>query len=187
MKTYLLNWQGPFRYGRRNHSEPEKVPGLYIWVIKTKQKRKVSYVGMASSLSDRFYSHMIYSLGGGYWIYNKGGLSTEKPVDDNYLYRPDPGNWNIDFFKNHAEYSQRALEDLKKYEILWADFDGNTGERKIVESAIINHVWNEYGRESVQNMRLSKYPESDIKVKSKFPKDIHIESLNQIITFGPKW
>lgn len=157
MDTVNLKWIGPFNYAdtSTNRQTIPNEAGIYLWVTGKDEHKFVTYVGEAGNLRNRLYDHMVYTLGGGYWLYD-----TEKLINGEGFkgcYQSDPNTMNINFIKNYQQLSKVAYENLTCLDTYYAVFNGTTIERKMVESCIITVLKNEknYYWHMLQNERVS--------------------------------
>ena len=65
----IIEWSGPFALlpaTLESNGLPE-AEGVYLWVLPYDGQRLVHYVGYASNIRQRQYSHIVRTLGGGDW------------------------------------------------------------------------------------------------------------------------
>ena len=65
----VVEWVGPFALlpaTLESDGLPE-AEGVYLWVLPHRGRRLVHYIGYASNIRQRQYSHIVRTLGGGDW------------------------------------------------------------------------------------------------------------------------
>jgi len=183
-----LDWKGPFHFCSPNNNpdvDPPNSPGVYLWTVGNCETKYISYVGEAGNIRNRLYTHMVYTLGGGYWLYDAGELLSNKTL--NPVYKPSPGSWNNSFLQDFSNISEAAYKNLAAFQIFWAVVEGETHVRRMVESCIINKLMtdeNQY-KSLFQNDRISVKADEfhQIKVVSNFPQGINFYNIDKEIIY----
>jgi hypothetical protein len=181
----VLEWKGPFglktQEDRRKFSPPT-ASGVYLWTVANEIGPRVSYIGKAGNLAERFYQHVFWMLGGAYELLDDDHLLRgAKPVPN---YRPSQDNLFRNFLDETKGLSLLARRNLLAYHFWWAPVPNVEHVLKAVESALIKGAWAR--EEPVQNDRVSLGEQRSprIRVKSSFPAGSRITIFDEPIEYG---
>lgn len=156
MNTIKLRWRGPYKLdspeGREAFTPPGE-SGVYLWCVGKPPKLRVSYVGQAANLENRFYEHISCTLGGAYSLYSDDHMVAGKSPKP--LYQPvlkdRLKNYLEQFVGDFQKYSTIAHDNLRQYRLYWALVEDDTIMRRSVESALLSRF--QENEEPLQNVR----------------------------------
>jgi len=136
-----LQWTGPFGLAtpdQRKQFSPPNESGVYLWTVANEKAPRVSYVGEAGNVADRFYEHVFCILGGAYCLCDRRHLvdgKTPHPVD-----RPSRNALFADFLDENGCYWRLARRNLFACRFGWATLPGERRVCEAVESALITEA-----------------------------------------------
>ncbi len=187
MREVVLKWSGPHSLASREDRQtfsPPAQSGVYLWTVANDAGPKISYVGQAGSLVDRFYEHVFWTLGGAYCLYGREHLIDGSPPEP--VYRPSIGSLLTDFWDPDDAYRglDLARENLAAYRFWGAPVTADRVIRETVESALIDAA--RTNSQPLQNERVSRCPGSSpcLSVRSVFRDRVGIAALSHVIEYG---
>lgn len=157
MREVTLHWSGPHHLRSQraiSAFSPPAEPGVYVWLVGTPRRRRVTYVGSSGNLRQRFYQHFVWTLGGGSWLWDVSTL--RRGLELKPVYEIPMRSDLRPFLHSHETLSRLAYENLRAYEYLWATIPGGKEERESLESALWDAA-NEQGV-TLQNERTPRAP-----------------------------
>jgi len=180
-----LEWKGPFGLGtpeQRAAFSPPMKSGVYLWTVANDDCPRISYIGQASNLQERFYQHVFWTLGGAYRLYGEDHLVRGLPPED--IYVPSMENLLTSFLADDSSLRELARKELCTYRFWWATVKEQRVVREAVESALILSA-KERG-EPIQNPRVSRgqLRSPHLRVAPAFPVGTKIGSPAYAIEYG---
>ena len=177
-----LEWRGPFDLASHDHRvvfAPPTTSGIYLWTVAA---HRVSYVGEATNLANRFYQHVFSMLGGAYCLYDEDHLSRETPPVP--VYRPSQESLFTTFFDDFDRHSRLAFRNLVSYRFWWATVDDKRKVRQAIESALIEEA--RQRGEPIQNDRVSRGPSASVRLRitSVFQTEDKVKGISGTIQYG---
>jgi hypothetical protein len=141
-----------------------------VWTVVREGEHRIAYVGEASNLMKRQREHVIWTLGGGYCLYETDELIQGRPPAAKY--RPDTLLTN--FLGNFSDLFKLALDNLTTYRFWWSTLREGRAVRRAVESAVIQAA-RQHG-DPLQNAGVSLLPGNcgPLTITSKFLSDVRV-------------
>ncbi len=129
-------------------------------------------------------THVVWMLGGGYYLYGDDHLLKCKDPADDVRYRPGLSSLLAEYLGDFEGHSRLALHNLTSYKMFWATLDASAPVLRAVESALISAAWEDHI--PIQNDRRSAIPERArrVRVESVLPAGLNIVGLRHICEYG---
>ena len=114
--SMIVEWSGPFALLPAT-LEPNALPeaeGVYLWVLPHHGQRLVHYVGYASNIRYRQYTHIVRTLGGGDWAPR---FPIGERVENRYARASSRGARNVEYdrLKQYVAGLPGSAEEILEY------------------------------------------------------------------------